>query len=458
MDEPVAVHQPLAAHDQFFLHQEGDDTTMNVAGLVLVDGHRHESFAKDLRDLFAARIHRMPRLRQRLAEVPLAGAPPVWVDDTMFDLHSRIRVLELAAPPDRDELVALAGRLAAVPLERDRPLWDVSVVPEVADGTSAAVIRWHHALVDGMSGLELGKLLYATDHAAAIEPPEPWVPEPTPSAADLVAEALAVRAGHHLRSATEQALAGADPAQQLAAYEELLEGLISFTRLGPTPANPFPPAAPGSRRYAITELGDNQIRMVAQRFGVTLEVVVLAIVAGAVHQLLRARGESFDALRVLLPVTRRNRLRTAQLGNHGTFNIIDLPVGPMSDDQRVGEVEAAVTSARQGSQAAAASAMIDMADRMPEAVNRASARWLNDRSFVHAVVSYMRGPRRPMYLAGRSHLGTYPILPRSNGIGLLIGVMHLGGVAAVGLVADPRSVPDLAYLSSALGRSADALS
>jgi hypothetical protein len=94
--------------------------------------------------------------------------------------------------------------------------------------------------------------------------------------------------------------------------------------------------------------------------------------------------------------------------------------------------------------------MIATSARMPSTLNQRAAQWFANLNMVHVVVSYMRGPRQPLYLVGRAHLGTCPILPRSNGVGLIVALVSLGGLSTFGLVADPAAVPDLGFFSAAL--------
>ncbi len=453
MPDAGSPHDRLRPQDRFFLDQEASGSTMNVGALVTVEGVRHDAFLADLTTLFASKIHLLPRLRQRLAAVPLAGAPAVWIDDASFDLSTRIRVAPIARPPDPAELLALAGALVAEPLDRHGPLWDALVVPRTVDGHSALVVRWHHALIDGMSGIEIGKLLLSADQAYEPPPPEPWSPEPTPDREALVAEALALRAADSFRSAAQRAATWAEGDEDRISTGALLRGLGTFAELGSAPPNPFRPVQSGGRRYSATAVPDADLRAIRRQFGVTLEAVVLSIIAGATSRLLQARGTDLDRLRVFIPRTVAFRSRSVSLGNHATFNVMDVPVGPAGEAGRLTDIAQGLERVRQSHQAEAVTAVAELiasGPQLPGTINQTLARWFGAQNLVHTVVSYMRGPRRPLYLAGRAHLGTCPILPRSNGVGLLFGVLSLGGITNFGLVADPAAVPDLEFLAAAV--------
>ena len=452
-DEPFRPRDRLRSQDRFFLDQEAPGSTMNVGALVTLGGHQHDELRDDVVRLFASTIHLLPRLRQRLCDVPLPGAAPVWVDDPSFDIQERVRLCPLDRPPGRDELLSWAGELVAEPLERDRPLWDVTVVPRTAGGDSALVLRWHHALIDGMSGVEIGKLLLRTSPTTALPPPIPWSPAPLPEPAELVAEALALQAGDSFLTAARSTMSWAEPAPPSTSARDLWKGLSTFGRLGAPPPNPFKPAARGKRRYAKAAVSDAALRAIRQHYHVDVEVAVLAIATGASSRLIRARGQSFDNLRVFVPRTVAFKQRARTLGNHATFNVVDLPLGEMTESERIAVVASRMEAVRHSRQAEAVTTVADVVAStppLPGTLNRSVARWFGDQNFVHAVVSYIRGPRQPLYLAGRAHRGTCPILPRSNGVGVLFGALSLGGITTFGVVADPAAVPELDFLAAAL--------
>lgn len=453
--EPQGLHEPLRPQDRFFLDQEAPGTTMNVGALVTVEGRSPDTLLDDVIDVFASRLHLLPRLRQRIVEVPLEGADPVWADDPAFDLARRVKLMPFTESPTRRELLASAGQRVADPLRRSEPLWDVAVVPRTATGESALILRWHHALIDGMSGVEIGKLLLSTERLAATSPPEPWMPAPLPDGEQLVAEALALRATDAFRSAALRTLPGAHPGPTIP-YDELISGARSFVRLGRMPPNPFPPTRPGSRRYVSAQVADSELRAVRRRHGVSLEAIVLTSIAEATSRLGRARGEQVDRLRVFVPRTVAFRGRSQGLGNHSTFNVVDLPLGETSAAARLADVADRLDTLRESRQSEAVSAVtefISAGPRLPTAMNQAIARWFGAQQYVHAIVSYMRGPRQPLFLAGRSHLGTCPILPRSDGVGALFGVVSIGGVTTFGIVADSGAIPELEFLATAIERS-----
>src|SRR5881227_3428895 len=172
----------LSPLDATFLHVENAASHMHVACALVFDGEppRYD----ELLDHLAARLHLVPRYRQRLAGVPFGQGRPKWVDDERFDLRYHVRNTALPAPGSEYDLQVLCGRVFSQPLRRDRPLWENYLVEGLEGGRFAILSKTHHALVDGISGLDILSVLFAPDSDA---PAEAWSAQPSPSAAGLVA-------------------------------------------------------------------------------------------------------------------------------------------------------------------------------------------------------------------------------------------------------------------------------
>src|SRR5262245_10455675 len=167
---------------------------MHVAGVMVFEG---EPPAYDeLVEALEARMHLVPRYRQKLAHVPYGQGRPVWVDDPHFNLRYHLRHSALPAPGSDEQLKNLAGRLFALPLDRSKPLWELNLVEGMEGGRRFAIIsKTHHALVDGISGVDLISVLFDTTPEPAVAgAPEPWTPRPEPTSAELLSDALLERA------------------------------------------------------------------------------------------------------------------------------------------------------------------------------------------------------------------------------------------------------------------------
>ncbi|MCZ4492225.1 MAG: wax ester/triacylglycerol synthase family O-acyltransferase, partial [Conexibacter sp.] len=183
----------LTALDSSFLHLEDNGAHMHVAAVMTFEGEPPAYV--DLVDAIEARLHLVPRYRQRLAFVPLGQGRPRWVDDPHFNARYHIRHTALPAPGSDEELKRLAARIFGQQLDRSKPLWELWLVEGLDDNRFALLSKTHHALVDGVSGVDIVSILFdvARDPAAPPPPSTPWLPRPVPSQTELLAEALMER-------------------------------------------------------------------------------------------------------------------------------------------------------------------------------------------------------------------------------------------------------------------------
>ena len=163
----------LSPLDASFLHLEDASSHMHVAAVLIFEG-RPPAY-DDFVSFAASRLHLVPRYRQRLAFVPLNQARPKWVDDEEFDPRFHIRATALPRPGGEYELQVLAARLFARPLNRERPLWEMWLVEGLDRGRFAVMSKTHHALVDGISGLDILSVLFSSEEESG---EGDWRPQP----------------------------------------------------------------------------------------------------------------------------------------------------------------------------------------------------------------------------------------------------------------------------------------
>src|ERR671910_33066 len=180
----------LSAIDASFLHQEKQASHMHVGALVIFDGPPpgREEFAEQTE----SRLSLVPRYRQKLAFPRLEMGRPFWVDDPSFNLDYHVRHTALPRPGSDQELRQLVGRIFSQRLDRSKPLWEVWLVQGLEGGRFALISKTHHALVDGISGVDLMTVLFDLSPVPQIAPHEgePWVARPEPHAAQLAARGL----------------------------------------------------------------------------------------------------------------------------------------------------------------------------------------------------------------------------------------------------------------------------
>src|SRR5215212_3539379 len=177
----------LTAIDASFLHQEGPTSHMHVGALTMFEGPPPPY--TEVLDTLRGRLHLVPRYRQRLAVPPAGTGRPLWVDDPTFNIEYHVRHSALPAPGAADQLLALAGRIFSQQLDRARPLWELWLIEGLENGGFALISKTHHAMIDGVSGVDLVTVIFDLSPVPAdVEhPDEPWQPAPEPTPAEVLA-------------------------------------------------------------------------------------------------------------------------------------------------------------------------------------------------------------------------------------------------------------------------------
>src|SRR3954471_2446826 len=281
----------LSALDASFLAVEKPTAHMHVGWASLFDppaGNPRPSFA-EVRDHLGSRLQRAPRYRQRLARVPLGVHEAAWVDDDAFELDRH--VLHSRATEIEDVIESVMS----VPLERDRPLWEIWLADNLADGRLGLVAKVHHCMVDGIAAVELGTLLLDGDPTGdGAGPAGPsWRPAPAPGAAELLVRGLRDRL-------SETATLARMPLSLLRAPGRLLDLPAAGLRLAGSLANAALPLAPPSalnapssplRALHSLERPLADLKEIRRRSGTTVNDVVLAAAAGGLRSFFIDRGD-----------------------------------------------------------------------------------------------------------------------------------------------------------------------
>jgi WS/DGAT/MGAT family acyltransferase len=457
----------LTGLDASFLHLENDGAHMHVAGLMLFDGEAPPY--DQLVETTEARLHVVPRYRQKLAFVPLGQGRPRWVDDPHLNLGYHIRRTALPKPGSEAQLRALAGRVFAQPLDRDKPLWEMWLVEGVEDGPDgprfAVLSKTHHALVDGISGVDIVSVLFdaAPDPPEPPDPPPRWIPRPEPSSTQLLAEALIERATIPAEAARSVRSVFRGPRQVARATGESLVGLGAMTWAGlrPPPKSPYNTTIGPHRRYAWvrTQLAD--VKAIKNALGGTVNDVVLATVAGALRRHLERRGEEPpETLRALVPVSVRSDSERGSLGNRVAAMMAPLPVGESDPERRLATISAAMQGIKKSGQAVGAQVLTQLSGFAPATLMAQGSRLVSTERIFNLVVTNVPGPQFPLYLLGRELREANPMVPLAKGQALGIAIMSYNGQMNYGLLGDWDAMPDLddfaADIEASLGELASA--
>ncbi|MGC4964380.1 WS/DGAT/MGAT family O-acyltransferase [Gordonia sp. DT218] len=452
--------QRLSGLDASFLYLETRSQLMHVIGLIEIDPSTMPggySFVK-LRDELERRIGAMPNFRRKLDNSLLNIDHPVWIEDEDFDIERHVHRVAVPAPGGEEQVAELCAHLAGQTLDRGKPLWELWVIEGLAQGKVAAMLRMHHAGVDGVTSADLLAELCTM----------------TPEAPDLDADKMKETAGGSSR--TTMALTGAVNyfVQRPIAMAKLLPETVGvpiewFRRTRAKTAMPVPFQAPRTRfnapitphrSLAVTQLSLDDVKRVKNRFGVKINDVVLAITGGAMRSYLEQHDELPEQpLVAMVPVSVHGADESA-LVTGGTNKVTGMfTLLPSNLDDPVERVEQASEMARKSKEHHAdidANILRAWAQFAPGTTMSTVMKLYGDRglSLAHppvfnVLVSNVAGPDFPLYFLGSRVTAVYPLGPIFHGLGLNITVFSADGHLNVGILACTDQAPDVQAIARA---------
>jgi WS/DGAT/MGAT family acyltransferase len=451
----------LTAVDASFLAQEGPTSHMHVGAVMIFDGPA-PGF-DELADHVRGRLHLVPRFRQKLAFPPLETGRPLWVDDPSFNLEYHVRDTALPAPGSEAQLRALAARVHSQALDRSKPLWEMWLVHGLEGDRFALITKTHHALVDGVSGVDLATVLFDLTRApAAVEHGEAaWTPQPAPSAVQMAARGVRGLFGLPFAATARAAGMASHPGTALEDTREALEGLgeVVWAGLNPAPATPLNVEIGPHRRLVTVRQELAVLKEIKNALGGTVNDVVLTVVTGALQKWLRSRGVRTEGveLRALVPVSIRARDEHHQLGNRLAAMRAPLPVYVDDPVARLQVVRQAMDGLKESKQAVGAEVLAGMQALAPPTILAQASRLNFSTRLFNLLVTNVPGPQFPLYLLGRELRDLFPVAFLPKGHALAVAVMSYDGGMDFGLLGDYDAMPDLDAFGELLAESAEEL-
>jgi diacylglycerol O-acyltransferase len=458
--------QRLTGLDAVFLYLETPHNHMHVAATAVFDPSTVPggySFEK-VRSLVEERLPLLPPFRRRLVEIPFQIHHPLWIEDPDFDLDYHLRRAALPAPGGDAELAEFAESVMGRPLDRSRPLWEMYVVEGLENGMIAIVTKTHHAAIDGVSGAELTvNLLDLQPEPTPVTEPDTWKPDRIPTDIELV--------GYAFSSLARQPLSAVKSARRTA---EMLLNLRRRNRQPGVNPPPAPFSAPRTslnttitphRRFAYTQVPLDEVKMVKNALGGTVNDVVLALCSGALRSYLADRGEAPDkSLVAMVPISVRTEDEKGALGNRVSSMLVSLATDLDDPVERLRAITEGTKSAKEQDKAIGADVLTDWTEFAAPAVAARAARLYSNMRIAdrhsplfNVTISTVPGPNVPLYSAGSRMVAMYPMGPITDGAGLNITVMSYMGSLNFGLVACRETVPKVWDIAHYLGEALEEL-
>lgn len=460
----------LSPADVSFYRCENTATPMYVGSLSILSRPRSGLSYETLLATIEQRLAQIPRYRKKVREVWIGLARPVWIDDRDFDIAYHVRRSALPAPGSDEQLHELIARLAARPLDKSRPLWEMYLVEGLSKNRIALYIKSHQALINGMTALEIGHVLADRTRRPSPFPEDIWIPERDPGTTRLVLSAIGdwvMRPGTQMQ-AVGSATAGlvTNSGKLVDAGRRALDIARTVAR-GTAPSSPLNATVSRNRRFTVARGSLADYRTVRERYDCDIHDVVLAVVAGALGNWLMSRGEAVSPtamVRAMVPLSvytddQLDLTGPGQVIGQVTPFLVDLPVGESNAVVRLSQIAHATESNPTASSLVDARTIVTLSGFAPPTLHAMGVRVATSFSarLFNLLITNAPGAQSQMYIAGTKLLETYAVPPLLHNQALAISVTSYSGMLYFGITADRDAMSDVDLLPGLLSQSLDEL-
>jgi diacylglycerol O-acyltransferase len=452
----------LSAVDAGFLVQERHGSHMHIGGLMIFEGPMPD--IDILKAHIRSRLHLVPRYRQRLAWAPLEAGRPFWTDDPEFNLSYHVRDAALPAPGNDEQLELMCARIFSQRLDRQKPLWEMWLIDGLAGGRFAMILKTHHAVIDGIAGVDVGTVLLGLEPTTDIDEPQPWRPGPFPTGGELLEIGLR-DASHAPKNAARRAIKlarGDDDAR--AEFGEFVSGATKALTetMDAAPRTPLNGPITQHRRFKIVRNSLEDFKEIKTLLDTTLNDVVLTVTSDALGRWLRSRYYPTDGLklRALVPVSTRPKQKRGEAAKSGNELLAmrgSLPVEEMDTLKRLNYIKNSMDGLKKNNQAVAADALTAVQNFAPPTILAQASRLNFSTRLFNLLVTNVPGPQMPLYLLDRPMVDAFPIPFLAENHTMAVAVMSYHGRINFGILADYDAVPDVQVVADGLSDSRDDL-
>ncbi|MFZ0707836.1 MAG: wax ester/triacylglycerol synthase family O-acyltransferase [Candidatus Korobacteraceae bacterium] len=451
----------LSWGDTIFLNLEREGMPMNVASVFIFEG---ELAFKEFFRFIDSKLPLVPRYFKRVVQPPFGLGLPTWEFDPDFDLRRHVREVTLKHGSET-ELKALASKLFSKLMDRQHPLWDMTLVPRLKGGRTAVVIRLHHCLTDGVAGVGMMNAFFNPDAQAATAPPLniTEVPRPSDALASLTTGLVETYSDFMQRilsglndaltivqraTATATANGGAAAKGGSIPPEEFSLLLPEITAL--TERMRFNVVCHGPQKFAWTEVSLPEVKAIKSKFGTSVNDVILAVVTATFRRYLEAHGDNVDGrlLRMMVPVNTRSNGGDDELGN----NISLIPVTVPLEIRDARKLLEAVHRRSEFLKRAHAAELVGLTGGLvglfPNGLQAIAGPILSQLPITpfNLVCTNVPGPQFPLYLLGHKMLRWYPYVPIGGEMAVNCAILSYDGMMYFGFSGNVHAAPDLRRL------------
>jgi diacylglycerol O-acyltransferase len=450
----------MTADDAAFLYLERKEMPLHIGSVSVFEAPLpFERFV----DQIDAKLHLIPRYRQRVVPAPFNIGHPSWEDDPNFDIRNHIFQLNLDAPGDDAALQALSGKLFSAMMDRNKPLWEIFIIGGLQGGRSAMLAKVHHCMVDGVSGVGLMGIMMDTsrDMQPLAEKPQ-FAPPPLPDPAQLYFRAMA----HNFQQGLErmltlqseylnllQTMSSAPTMQAIAEVAPLLAELAL-----PADRLPFNQPCSGERRFTWSEFRFADARAIRAALGGTVNDVALTVLTGAVSRYVKMCGQHVARrfCRFMVPVNVRRDDQRGDLGNQVSALLVNVPLDVDDPADRLKLVNKRTDTLKNARLADMLRVMTNAGGLAPaplQALVMALPFVSLPAPVFNMVSTNVPGPQIPLYATGQEMLNYYPHVPTGNDLGMGCAIQSYNQKIVFGITSDYAAAPQAQHMRDFLYES-----
>ena len=444
------INHRLSTLDSTFLYLEKPESPLHIGGTSIFDGQI--SFDEVVQHI-GDRLHLVPRYLQKVVPDPFNLGHPTWESADDFDISNHIFHYKNKKKISQNELMSCAGKVLTGVMDRQKPLWEIHIVNNIEGNRSAMITKIHHCMVDGISGVDLMKILFDISPKSTPPPPKPAPKEaPKPKdASQVFMESLlgSMQEGMNRFIELQTGLLQltqtfAQNPQMIGAIPILAENLPSATT--PAPVLPFNKQCGGERILAWTEYSFAEARAIRGNLNGSVNDVVLTILVMAISRYTEMHGDEIKEklVRFMVPVSLRQKEQRGALGNLISILPVEIPLdikNSLDLFKCVNQKTAMMKATQMASGLGMLGAVFGM---MPAPVQAAIGAVINTPFPVfNTVATNVPGPQVPMYMNGKRMIAQYPFVPIGYNLGMGTAIFSYDGKLFFGIGADTLAMADV---------------
>jgi len=453
------LNRRLTAMDASFLYFEKKEASMHIGSVSIFEGEiPFDKFVAMLN----SKMHLLPRYQQIVVPDPFGLGHPTWEFDDQFDIKRHIFKLQIASPGGESELIELAGKILTPMMDRRKPLWDIYLVYGLEGKRTAMIARVHHCMVDGVSGVDLLKIVLDISPEvpkllpASERPAQAPRPDPTRRFFDTLLGNMQEGMNRLMEFQTgllnlTQALTNEETRQAMLETGGTIPQLAS-----PVALLPFNKPCSGDRKLVWSAFSFAEARAIRAALGGTVNDVVLTTLSGAVSRYVELHGQQTAGrqLRVMVPVSLRQQDQRGALGNLVSMLPVEIPLDMSNPVERFQYINRKTAAMKGGRVAEGLNLFSALMGILPAPVHAfAGALAMTPYPAFNMVSTNVPGPQVPLYAMGKRMIAYYPYVPVGYAIGCGCAIMSYDQNLYFGLTSDTQAMPDVERLKEALDES-----